>query len=80
MSEPGNGFAYRLSAIERRIERIESLEPAVVKAQMGDLKDDVFELREDMRAVKRALYGLAISIAGGSALFAFTAFQLWGGP
>jgi hypothetical protein len=63
----------------RRLDALEASQPAVIAAQVQNLAKDVEDLRDEMRALKRALYGLAISIAGGSVLFAFTAFQLWGG-
>lgn len=63
----------------RRLADLERTQPAVIAAKVEELGKDVLELRDEMRALKRALYGLAFSIAGGAVLFAFTAFQIWGG-
>lgn len=76
--EASSSIAVRVSGLERAVNRLETLEPAVVKQQVQDIREDVHEIREEMRALKRALYGLALSIAGGAVLFAFTAFQIWG--
>jgi hypothetical protein len=50
----------------------------VLTEQLGNLKADVVELRDEVTGLKRSLYTLAVSISSGAALFAFTAFQLWG--
>jgi hypothetical protein len=62
----------------RRLGEIERVQPAVVAAEVRELRTDVLELREEVRATKRALYTVALSVAGGAITFAFTAFQIWG--
>lgn len=68
----------RLDELYRRMADVERTQPAVIATRVEELGKDVIELRDEMRALKRALYGLAVSIAGGAVLFAFTAFSLWG--
>lgn len=57
--------------LARRVDRLENLEPAVVAQQVKDLADD-------MRALKKAFYTFAFSVAASSVLFAFTVFALLG--
>ena len=61
--EPQNGVAVRLSSLERAVDRLERLEPAVVKQQVADIRDDIAEIREDMSAVKRLLIGFLVTFA-----------------
>ncbi len=67
--------AYRYRDLHRRIRDLEAIndryEPAV---QAKILKDLVTEVK----AVKRALYGLMFVIVAGSVTFAFTVFALLG--
>lgn len=74
-----DGVNQQLSDHARRLADLERTQPAVIANKVEELGKDVLELRDEMKALKRALYGLAISIAGGSVIFAFTAFQIWGG-
>lgn len=76
--EANSSVAVRLNGLERAVNRLETLEPAVVKQQVLDIREDIHDLREEVRSLKRASYGLALSIAGGAVMFAFTAFQIWG--
>jgi hypothetical protein len=68
----------RTDELVRRLDGLEKHHPAVLTEQLGNLKADVLELREEVTGLKRSLYTLAVSISSGAALFAFTAFQLWG--
>lgn len=63
MSEPGNGFAFRIASVERRIERLEQLEPAVVKSQLEDVKQDIHQLSQDLAAIRKILTGFMVSFA-----------------
>jgi len=64
MSEtPTNGVSYRLGQIERRLGRLEDLEPAVVKAQVDDVKDDIRQLSSDLAAIRKILTGFLVSFA-----------------
>jgi len=68
----------KLDELYRRVGDLERTQPAVIATNVKALAEDVLELRDEMRALKRALYGLSISIATGAVVFAFTAFQIWG--
>lgn len=85
--EANSSIAVRVTGLERAVNRLETLEPAVVKQQVQDLRDDIIELRGELRtsvarveakvdSQTKALYTAALSFAGGSLLFAFTMFQL----
>lgn len=63
MSEPGNGYAFRLASIERRIDRLEQLEPAVVKQQVTDIKQDIAELSEAVDSIRKILIGFLATFA-----------------
>lgn len=63
MSETGDGYAFRLASLERRIDRIEALEPAVVQQQVRDIKEDIGQLSEDVASVRRILIGFLITFA-----------------
>jgi hypothetical protein len=71
-------IAARTDELVRRLDGFEKHHPAVIAEQLRNLKVDVIELREEVTGLKRSLYTLAVSISSGAALFALTAFQLWG--
>jgi hypothetical protein len=72
--DPANGTAIRLATLERQVERLERLEPAVVKQQVTDIKDDIQKLSRDMerfhkeqseetQGVRRILIGFLVTFA-----------------
>ena len=61
--EPENGIAVRLTNLERAVHRLERLEPAVVKQQVGDIREDLKEIRDELSAVRRILIGFLITFA-----------------
>lgn len=63
MSEPGNGHAFRLNSLERRLDRIEQLEPAVMRAQLQDVKDDLHELAREIGYIRKVLTGFLVTFA-----------------
>jgi uncharacterized protein YicC (UPF0701 family) len=63
VSEPGNGYAFRIASLERRVERVEQLEPAVVKQQVADLKEDIAELASAVDSIRRILIGFLATFA-----------------
>lgn len=67
----GNGTAFRIASLERRVDRLEGYDPAVLTERVGNLSDDV-------KALKRAFYTFAIGAVGSSIVFAFTVFALLG--
>lgn len=78
-SNRDSSVQYRLGAIERRVDRLESLEPAVTNEKVSHLQSDIRELEAELKGVRRALWGFGLSVAGGAILFAATAWQAWGG-
>lgn len=70
----------RLDEHARRLAELERTQPAVVASEVRGIQHDLEGLQDEMRALRRALYGVALSVAGGAVIFAFTAFQIWGGP
>jgi len=73
MTEPGNGNRLRWQVDEhaRRLEKLERLEPAVMRQKIDDLSQDVSSL-------KRAFYTFAFGVVGSAIVFAFTVFALLG--
>jgi len=63
VSEPANGYAFRVASLERRLARLEDLEPAVVKAQLQDVKEDIHQLSSDLAAIRKILTGFLVSFA-----------------
>ena len=69
----------------RRLTSLEDVRPAVLAAEVRELREDIAEVRAELRDVRdelkanrRSLYTVALSVAGGAITFAFTAFQIWG--
>ena len=75
---PTNGVSWRLGSLEHRVQRLEDLDPSVVRQQVQDVVQDVRDLRDDFKAVKTALYTAALTFAGGAILIAVTAWQIAG--
>lgn len=63
MQEPSNGFRYRLDAIERRLSRMEDLEPAVMKAQLADVKEDIHAVASELAGIRKVLTGFFVTFA-----------------
>lgn len=63
MSAPANGYSYRISELERRVGRLEALEPAVVKAQVADIKEDIHQLAQEMASIRKILTGFLVTFA-----------------
>lgn len=78
--EAGNGVAYRLANIERRLERIEGLEPAVMRAQLEDVKDDIREAREELANIRKILTGFLLTFAFTGISIVIAVVSLTKGP
>lgn len=61
--EPNSSVAFRLAELERRITRVENLEPAVVKSQVRDVKRDINQLSQDIAAIRKILIGFLVTFA-----------------
>ncbi len=67
-----NGITLeRFRGVWRRLAAIEATKPETMAQQLKDLSDDV-------RSLKRAFYTFAFAVVGSSILFAFTVFALLG--
>ena len=72
----GNTLHYRVGAIERRIDQLERLEPAVMAERIHHHTREFEELRDEMRALKRSLYTFAFTIAASAIVFAIGILQV----
>ena len=61
--ESRSSVEFRLAELERRTTRIENLEPAVVKSQVDDVKQDISQLAADMAAIRKILIGFLVTFA-----------------
>ncbi len=68
---------YRLDDHGRRIGSLE-IKGAVTEEKVTGIARELHDQAEEFRALKRALYGLAISVTGGVVVFSFTVFSIWG--
>lgn len=48
----------------------------VMQRDIAEIKQDVLDVKDDTKSVRRALYTTALSIMGGSVIFAFSVFEL----
>lgn len=60
---PANGTTFRLGALERRVDRLEHLEPAVVRSELDDVKEDIKAIRSAQTWMIRTFVGLCISLS-----------------
>lgn len=81
----GGAFTYRLTNIEETLRRLVSYEPAVQKQRLDEHDKDfevvnkrIDNLIEEIASLRRALYTLALAIAGAGAAALFTALQFAG--
>lgn len=50
-----------LNDIYRRLDHLEKAEPSVIRSELAHVVDDVKEIKEDMKGLRRALWGAAAS-------------------
>ena len=65
---PANGPGYRLGDLERRISRIENLEPAVMRQEIRDVKEDIRTVARDVAGLRKILIGFIVSFALATAM------------
>ena len=63
METPLDAVAVRLAQIERQVDRLFDLEPAVVKQEVENIKRDIGYIREDISAIRKILIGFLLSFA-----------------
>lgn len=64
MAPEEDGQRFQLRDHERRIERLEKFEPAVMTRQLTDLDNDVREVKAQLKWQTRALIGAMITMLG----------------
>lgn len=69
---------WRIEALERRLDRIDALKPEVMARDLEELAEQMSQVVEELRGVRKALITFGLTIAASSVVFAFTAFQIWG--
>jgi hypothetical protein len=80
---------WRIRNIERRLELIERSDPAVLveritqmerrlEGRIDGLMEDRRDDREEMAALRKALYAAALSVAGGVVITASTLYLIFG--
>lgn len=60
---PANGVAYRLLALEARLSRIENLEPAVMRQEIRDVKDDLHQMVRDVASLRKLFMGFIVTFS-----------------
>lgn len=69
---------YRVRELERRMSKVEDATAAVpvMQRDIANIASDHADMHDEVRSLRRALYTTALSIMGGSVLFAFSVFQI----
>lgn len=73
-----NAVRVQLDEHSRRLDALERTEPAVIANQVKELRADVHDLRDEVKANKRAQWALASAIVVGAVSVALTALQIAG--
>ena len=70
---------YRFRELERRLDRSENAAERVpvIAASVAAIAEDVRELKDDQKSLRRALYTMAISVAGSSVIFVYGVTELF---
>lgn len=71
-----NGVSWRLTSLETRVSRMESFEPAVLAERISSHSEDMSELRDEIRSLRRALYTFALSVSLAAIVFGITVMQV----
>jgi hypothetical protein len=62
--DDGRRLAWRVDEHDKRLERLERFEPAVMVRQLSELDKDVSELRSQLKWQTRALIGAMLTMVG----------------
>ena len=83
MSQGEDTIVYRIRSLERRMEKLEDFEPAVLTNEVAHLRVELRDTRESFVREVKAMHGLLnrllFAVLGGSITLAVTAFTLFGG-
>jgi hypothetical protein len=63
VGDPTDVVAIRLTNLERQIDRLFDLEPAVVKQEVENIKRDIEAIRQDTSDIRKILIGFLLSFA-----------------
>ncbi|RDI73322.1 hypothetical protein Gocc_2922 [Gaiella occulta] len=74
--EPASTILYRVGTLERRVDDLEAMQPAVLIERVANLSGDVHDLALDVKGLRRALYTVALAVSLSAIAFAFTVFEL----
>lgn len=78
-----DGIAIRVDDLGRRVGNIEdelrSNRPVLLAQQIASIEKDVQELSSEVRGLRRAVIGFAITVAASAVGFALTVILVWGG-
>lgn len=56
-------IAVRIASLERQVNRLQDLEPAVVKSEVANIKEDLAVIRDDLSAIRKILIGFLLTFA-----------------
>lgn len=73
---PSNGTAWRIQSLEARVKRLEENKPDVIAERVENHGKEMIELKQEIAALKRALYTFALSISGSAIAFGIAVFQV----
>ncbi len=74
--ESANGVRWRLQSLESRMTSLEAVKPDVIAERVARQASELQEVRDEISALKKALYTFALSISASAVAFAFVVFQV----
>jgi hypothetical protein len=63
MENNGGTLQWRMGQAERRLSELDRLEPAVMKQEIHNLKEDMHDIGKDIAALKKMFIGFIISFS-----------------
>lgn len=78
-----DAIAVRVENLDRRVDNLEQElrlnRPVLLAQQINSLDKDVEQLSSEVRGLRRAVIGFAITVAASAVGFALTVILVWGG-
>lgn len=78
IDEPRNNLVWRINRLERDVEELKQGQPAVLAERVKHLSDDVMDLRQEVKSMKR-MFVSTFSAAGVAITAAVVALIISGG-
>lgn len=75
---PEDALTVRLDDIYRRVENMEQGKAS--RRDVDGLAEDVRELKDEVKSLRRAIVAFSFTVAGSAIVFAFAVTQLTGSP